>query len=266
MYFTMMSPVSNQYASDTESLQTDVMRFMAIIGFCLIAILALVRNAEPTPATASGTPEQTVEAQTVVKKAASAQKIAQPKVLPQPAPAIEPARPAQLVAAVSSPVERETHPVVESTPEPRLQPATETPSPERASSPAPEPIPEPAATPAEEQGLILRFASDGDFLRLIARGDITVYAFLDTDVLSLDESYRFLDSKSPGQVYELLRASIPDHIIAALRHERSGFRDFRWGIALPSRISHQIEQYLERVEHGQLVINRFGDVRHVAAS
>ena len=32
---------------DSESLQTDVMRFMAIIAFCLIAILALVKNLDP---------------------------------------------------------------------------------------------------------------------------------------------------------------------------------------------------------------------------
>ena len=35
------------YSDDSESLQADVMRFMAIIAFCLIAILALVKHAEP---------------------------------------------------------------------------------------------------------------------------------------------------------------------------------------------------------------------------
>ena len=257
MSFMMMSPVSNQYASDTESLQTDVMRFMAIIGFCLIAILALVRNVEPTQAAASsGAPAQPVELFT-----------------PEPAPAAAPAiELAQVVAAIPSPVvnipagaipaeEPSPESEIKSAPEPEPRPAAEIPS---APEPVSEPVSEPEAT--EEPGLILRFASDGDFLRLIARGDITVYAFRDSDVLSLDESYRFLDSRSPGQVYELLRASIPDHIIAALRQERTEFRNFRWGIALPVRISHQIEQYLATVKHGQLIINRFGEVRHVAAS
>ncbi len=32
-----------------DLLQADVMRFMAIMAFCLIAILALVRNSEPAP-------------------------------------------------------------------------------------------------------------------------------------------------------------------------------------------------------------------------
>ena len=38
------------YSDDSESLQADVMRFMAIIAFCLIAILALVKHAEPPAA------------------------------------------------------------------------------------------------------------------------------------------------------------------------------------------------------------------------
>ena len=36
-------------AFDTEGLQADVMRFLAIIAFCLIAILALVEKLEPAP-------------------------------------------------------------------------------------------------------------------------------------------------------------------------------------------------------------------------
>ena len=32
---------------DSDGLQADVMRFMAIIAFCLIAILALVKQLEP---------------------------------------------------------------------------------------------------------------------------------------------------------------------------------------------------------------------------
>ena len=34
---------------DTDSLQADVMRFMAIIAFCLIAILALVQKLDRPP-------------------------------------------------------------------------------------------------------------------------------------------------------------------------------------------------------------------------
>ncbi len=113
---------------------------------------------------------------------------------------------------------------------------------------------------------MLRFASDGDFLRLIAKGDIRVYAFQDTDVLTLNPSYRFLDTESPGQVYELLPPSIPGLIVDALKQARANSAAYRWGIALPGHISNQIERHLGQVTQGQLVIDRYGDVRHVSAT
>ena len=85
-------------------------------------------------------------------------------------------------------------------------------------------------------------------------------------MLTLSETYRFLDTQSPGQVYELLRPSIPSLIVDALKQARADIDGFRWGIALPGHISNQIEQHLGRVTRGQLVIDRYGDVHHVAAS
>lgn len=61
---------------DTDSLQADVMRFMAIIAFCLIAILALVKNVEPPePAMAAALPK-------VINRSAPA---VSEKVEPEPA-------------------------------------------------------------------------------------------------------------------------------------------------------------------------------------
>jgi len=44
-------------ASDTETLQTDVMRFVAIIGLCLTAVFALVRSL-PAPESAAGSQQR----------------------------------------------------------------------------------------------------------------------------------------------------------------------------------------------------------------
>lgn len=246
---------------DGESLQADVMRFMAIIAFCLIAILALVKHAEPpTTETASNSPEPDQ---------------------PQPVQAeLEPDPEEKLLAlAPPQPITTRIEPSVaqpDPAPEPKVEVApVEVPefTVEPVSAPAPEvePEPQPASEPAvaaepEEEGLILRFASDGDFLRLIARGDIRVYAFQDTDVLSLSETYRFLDTRSPGQVYELLPPSIPSLVVDALKQARTNIDGFHWGIALPGHISNQIERYLGEVTRGELVIDRYGDVHHVAAS
>jgi hypothetical protein len=258
-----MTPTTAHYSSDSESLQADVMRFMAIIAFCLIAILALVKDAEPVEVSQQLEPT-----------------LPEPEIKPPP-PVIEPPiEPVALIEPIPDPIIEVVEP--EPVPEPVIaevfaepaarvieQPPVEIPPVARpeASPPTPEvTAAEPNPEPVEEAGLTLRFASDGDFLRLIAKGEIKVYAFLETDVLGLNGSYRFMDSPSPGQVYELLTASIPSLIVDALREERSDIRDYRWGIALPNRISSQIERYLDNVEQGQLVIDRYGDVHHVAAS
>lgn len=250
-----MTPAAPQYG-DSE-LQTDVMRFMAIIAFCLIAILALVRNV---------TPEATARETTVTQTAAVPEPVPATKPIPLPIPEA----PKRIVAAAPE--------VPEPAPAAR-QPEAAPPSGEAIAAREPvataKPAPAPAAAkkppaPAEpaptEQGLILRFASDGDFLRLIARGDIRVYAYQDGDVLTLSESYQFLDTQAPGQIYELLQGSIPSLVVDALRRARPEVNGYRWGVVLPGRISHQIETYVSSVESGQLVIDRFGDVHHVAAS
>ncbi|MEM8765888.1 MAG: hypothetical protein AAGE43_00470 [Pseudomonadota bacterium] len=282
----MMTPGHQGYG-DSESLQADVMRFMAIIAFCLIAILALVKNTEaPTeeqasleaPDTAPHAPVLPEQAATPIEEPQEPVQqtpteapvepvpapVAEVAPLPMPKPVLE-ATPAVAAATPTTTIER---PVVEPTPAPEPRQPALAPSSPTASTVDATPAEPPAAesSESEEEGLVLRFASDGDFMRLIARGDITVYAFQERDVLSLNESYRFFETSSPGQVYELLLPSIPGLVVDALRQERSNINGYRWGIALPRHISNQIERHLNRVSRGELVIDRFGDVRHVAAS
>lgn len=274
-----MTPTTAHYSNDSESLQADVMRFMAIIAFCLIAILALVKDAEPVevsqpseptaPEPVFDPPPPVIEPAPLIEPIPDLIiEVAEPEPIPDPVIAEVFAEPAARVIE-QPPVEVPS----DALPEPK-KPEPKQPEPKKpqtvaraeVSPPTPEVAAQPNPEPVEEAGLTLRFASDGDFLRLIAKGDIKVYAFLETDVLGLNGSYRFMDSPSPGQVYELLTASIPSLIVDALREERSDIRGYRWGIALPNRISSQIERHLNNVEQGQLVIDRYGDVHHVAAS
>ncbi len=260
-----MYPQSQNLGNDGESLQTDVMRFMAIIGFCLIAILALVRNVEPSEAAAAPAAEQaavrTEAPQPPPPEPAPWKTVAQATPEPVSPPVIEPPEPVE-----PAPQQLQPPVIAKSVPEPEIEQASPKaldPEPQTTVAAETQPVEE---TAAEDESLVLRFASDGDFLRLIAKGDIQVYAFQETDVLTLSESYRFLDTQSPGQVYELLRPSIPGLIIDALKQARHDIDGFRWGIALPGRISNQIERHLGQVSGGQLVIDRYGEVHHVAAS
>ena len=269
---------NSHHGGDNESLQADVMRFMAIIGFCLIAILALVRNvdAPPEPNTQ---PAQVQLAQTpppIVPVARVTTKPAERRVLvvrQQPAaPEPVPARP--------EPAEPEPEPVSPIVPEP-VPVLAPVPAPIKTAPAEPEPVqPEPIESepevqtadaaapqvPQDEPGLTLRFASDRDFLRLIARGDVTVYALREDRVLGLGKDYEFRRSSAPGHIYELNLATIPNLVSAAFRRSSDGGDGFTWGVALPGRIESQIRNYVQTQSSGVLLIDRFGEVRYVGTT
>ena len=325
---------------DDDGLQADVMRFMAIIAFCLVAIMALARNAAPlgsNPA-AFEVPSagvQTAASDEVVLSVAavtvpgpemepSPEPSPGPSPEPNPGPDPEPNRIAEVrrnVGAESS--RRPGEPSLESPalePAPMGAPISATPATEeasalkpaldvaRAASPqtrregivaalegmarqdaersppsgqsraTPEPVAKPtpapdaaaadnsllASAPQEASGLSLRFASERDFLRLIGRDAIEVFAFRKGDVLALTSSLRFAPSAVPGEVYELLPSTIPSQISALLANLRTESEQFQWGVRMPGRIERAVRAQVDAGAAGVLVIDRFGEVRLLA--
>jgi len=249
---------NDAYQGVDEILQADVMRFMAIIAFCLIAILALVRGAEPSSAQPSAQPP-----------ARASDEVVDPRPAPPPEPVLTlrppppaPARRPDVVPEPSLPAEPAPEPlaVARPTPEPApAAPAEAQPKREAAAAPA-------RQKPAAEDGLSLRFASERDFLRLVNRGDIRVFAFRDGEVLSVSADFRFQPASAPERLHELLPETIPDLMAAALHSTRDGAARssaaYRWGIAMPERMARQIRGYLQQGVTGELVIDRHGEVRH----
>ncbi|HEX7036295.1 MAG TPA: hypothetical protein VF210_11000 [Pseudomonadales bacterium] len=224
-----------------ELLQADVMRFMAIIAFCLIAILALVRAAE-TPAAPVAAPVERMPPAAPAPPAREPPAPARradpvPEPVPEPLPAIEPVPP-------------EPVPPIEPVPSVQAAPPVETPPPPPQTDPA----------PPDERGLSLRFASDQDFLRLLNRGEIRVFAFRDGRVLALGQDLALQPASAPGRLYELMPGTIPELMTSALR-AAEGKGDFRWGVTLPERVVRAIREYLDAGARGTLVIDRFGEVR-----
>lgn len=126
------------------------------------------------------------------------------------------------------------------------------------------PPPTTSPAPAAEQGLSLRFASDQDFLRLVNRGEIQVFAFRDGEVLSVSADFRFEKAPAPGRLHELLPETIP-HLMAAALDGATNGGAYRWGVAIPPRMARQIQAHLDRGATGELIIDRFGEVRHHGA-
>lgn len=231
---------------------------MAIVAFCLIAILAMVRNVDaPAPKTepVAATSQVPVQApvQVPVKKPITG---SEPTKKTQPQDRVVPATPA-----------RET-PVAARKPSPRPKPSPpepQHPQPVKTPTTAPEAIP-PASTTAaanENKPLTLSFTSDHDFLHLVTNRTISVYAYDGAQFYTLTPNFRFTSSAKPRQLYELQPNTIPERLLA-ISPETAAGRDLQWGVLLPEDIHRQISEYARTLTSGDLHIDRHGQVNYVA--
>jgi len=242
------SPGAPSGEGGMEHLETDVMRFMAILAFCLVAIFALVQSV----------PEQVAKVPKRVPDTVSSvpQRPAEPDSAPapQPVPRPEPAAQPQPVAA---------------TPEPRPEPP---PLPQPAPAPSPQPVPEPspkpapAASPAEPQpGFSLRFDSDAALVGLVERGEVALYAFAREQVwrfMIVDGRPAFRSADTPGQIHEMAPDTVPGPVLDALRRSvvlPGG--GLRWGVTLPSPTAAALGRVLATNDGGELVIDADGLLR-----
>jgi type IV secretory pathway VirB10-like protein len=228
-------------ADTSETLQSDVMRFMAILALCLIAIFALVQSlplrplpgpeaaqpaAEtppPVPPTATVQPSPIAVEESVTKDS---------EIKQTPFPAQEAREETSTPAPPQPPVEAA----------PAVAPKTV-----RPGAPAPERKPESRATPAEapqeasmsagQEGLILRFVSGG--------------------VL------RFAPATAPRHFYSMTPDTVPSAIAHALEDSAPTARDdsVTWGVTLPADTQLQLERLIEQHRSGALIIDTSGRVR-----
>jgi len=222
---------------DVDSLQADVMRFMAIIAFCLIAMLALVKNLEPSQETATG---RTAAAAEPAPGPAPATSRTTPAA-PTPAPASEPRQPA--VAEIEAPVR--------ATPQPQI--ATREPPPALPAEPPREP----------QEPLTFRFASDRAFLHLIAGDEVTLLASTAQGFVAMKRDFTLVPAQPAGELYEVKAASVPGQIHRVFE---AAHRDPRYLVALPARTTAQLKTILARLDPqtagGSLVIHRDGNITH----
>ena len=226
-------------AGGASDLQTDVMRFMAILSLCLVAIFALVQSIPLQPVKPTTTPPAPITPQR------------QPVEKEPPAPReVNLTRPAPAKAAVKD----ETIVVQR----PRAQ-----------SKPQAVPKVLPQSTPVEsqpvEKGFTLRFETDLALTRLVENNAIGLY------VISAEKSLRmniensemsFWPASIPGQFHEMDVATVPEHVIAAYgRNQSNQSVESKWGVTLPGGMSRQLNQFLTEHEGGSLIISASGDLR-----
>ncbi len=227
-----MARGADSEAGGAADLQTDVMRFMAILSLCLMVIFAVV---------------QSVPVESIQR--------------PDPAPMTTPPR-AQPELPVETPVN--APPPVE-----KKQDVVEVPRPITRTVVASETVPQPPApdpVPSEvEEGFTLRFETDLALTQLVARDEIGLYAITSGGAKRMTinrDKAEFWSASLPKQFHEMDSKTVPDSIIRALRISTNGsVASTQWGVTLPAVMSGKLNTYMQDYRGGSLVIGADGILR-----
>lgn len=246
-------------AGGAADLQTDVMRFMAIISMCLVAIFALVQSIPLAPSpprpesapVAAPEPEIKVPVETPEKPIT----LVRPELQRLP-PAPEPVR-------LDRPVPKRAERPVQ---EPQTRPTTTAIDIEPASKPAATALSTPdviSATSKAPKGFTLRFESDAALTRLVERDVVGLYAISESSIhrMSIESgAMSFWPASAPQRFHEMDVATVPQSVLGEWRRGRSG-GEIKWGVSIPAPMARDLNDYLSQHEGGSLVIGRDGQLR-----
>ena len=239
-------------------LQTDVMRFMAILSLCLVAIFALVQSIPLSP---------------VSPAVAKTESILEPPPLPQepdpivePEPVVEPA--AEIKLTRPTPVRtvvRQEHVVLQRPKPAPIRKTDPAPVPVRNADPIPaEAAPETPVAKAEptQEGFTLRFETDAALTRLVARQVVGLYAISPEKSLRMNinsDAISFWPASVPGKFHEMDQSTVPEEVLAAYRNGNDA-NGVKWGVTLPADMSRELNSYLSSANGGSLIIAGNGKI------
>lgn len=247
-------------AADTDvggaaDLQTDVMRFMAILALCLVAIFALVQSIPLVPA--PDPVEQRAEPQARAT-VTPVQEAPRPQA-PTPAPAVE-VRP--------KPVEQQavvlTRPAWVPRYTPQQQVADDTPVElPPADDMQPATVDQSLPTVPEAEGFTLRFASDAALMRAVAAHKVGVYALEPGRArrMAVSESrISFWEASMPNSFHEMEPETVPGAVVTALTRTGTDAQGVNWGVTLPGRMKAKLDALMEEHRGGALIIGASGEI------
>ena len=262
-------------AGGAADLQTDIMRFMAILSLCLGAIFALVQSIPLRPAdpaessppvdpamTTAATIEETIEPENIRDQAIQGETIeapprslrtATPVAANRPDPAVTLTRPKWVPKFVP----RQSN-TASPAPESDLRTRNEV---ETPSAPVEEPV---SVADSEAKGFTLRFESDAVLTRLVATNRIGLYAVRNgrAQRMSVSESrISFWDASTPNSYHEMETSTVPAAVIDALGRSGTTANEVSWGVTLPGRLKTRLDQLMIEHRGGALIIGTSGDIR-----
>jgi hypothetical protein len=236
----MAKPTHNAHL-DTDGLQADVMRFMAIIAFCLIAILALVKNLDP-PKPEAEIPMSPLVAESVARS--------QPLIVSFEAEIDE--QDSVDTVVIDKVVEVEEVAEVDIS---QGKPPADT-----------------APDSQQDRPLRLRFSSDAAFLSLIAGNGIQLYGLGNGGITGMTPSFTTTRVQPSGELYELLPGSVPRKLVNIFDRESA---HVTYLVALSDNTRRELNVLMQRINtgssqainekpqfNGTLVIHPDGHVSH----
>ncbi len=217
-------PLTRGIDSDSggaADLQTDVMRFMAILGLCLVAIFALVQS---LPMEATQGIETSPEPQPELESG------------PEPAPEREKSivltRPAQVTT---------------------VKPAA--PTPEPAPVPAPEPAEEGFTLRFASDLALTRLVATGQV------GFYAMEAGRAQRMMVSDSRISFWDASTPNTFHEMDAGTVPRAVMDALKRSGVDASGVNWGVTLPGKLRVQLDALMQQHTGGALVIRTDGSLK-----
>ena len=231
-------------------LQTDVMRFMAILALCLVAIFALVQSIPLTPAESQPEPDAVTQAPVTPATL--------PRAAPKPPPEATPPMEENAVV-LTRPKWVPKYPV-ESTPVRETPVALEEPVVETESPPPADP---PPSAPPEKEGFTLRFASDAALTRAVAAHHVGLYALEAGGAkrMTVSESrISFWDASTPNAFHEMEATTVPAAVVSALARTGTEPGNVNWGVTLPGKMSAQLDSLMQQHRGGSLIIAASGEI------
>ncbi|MCZ6829076.1 MAG: hypothetical protein O7F73_05730 [Gammaproteobacteria bacterium] len=226
-----MKPPWYQHGEDAEleALQTDVMRFIAILGLCLAAIFSLAQSG----AEKNDTPESR-----------ALQSVA--------APLVQESKSMPAARAIATPTPAGTARQVSA------HKATATPA--RGSAPSPVSTIA-SAPPPRGIGFSLEFVSDAALLRLLESGQLRLFAKVDGHHWVLDSGNdNFTETAAPGSYYRMLAATVPASLRRNLLRAAAASAG-EWGVQLTPSMVDQLQRIMGERAGGSLVIQPDGGIR-----
>jgi hypothetical protein len=276
-------------SNDVEMLQTDVMRFFAILCLCLMAIFALVKALPMAPPadrpTIAEPRDLRAEAQSLqIQIATLRKKLAETLTQVQSASLAAEQSSIQVKKAANDEQEilnrlaikqqqlKEVTQIKEETQNlEKIQAALD-----RANQKVSQSHPRNQSIPAKpweadtseksaRDGYILRFASDTALQTLISARQVNFYAVAGKKAWQLRLTGGrpgYISAKNPAQIYEMETATVPIDYALAFEQQVAAFgrSAVTWGVTLPAQTTASINRLIKGQKRGDLVIMPDGEV------